>query len=107
MDDVSKTVFEWAAGVVGALLALVYKKHESELAGLHDLLRTKVGQKEYDEAQERGQNSRTELRDGMIKIFDKLDQQARETQTKFESLMAVVTHQHLSLLSELNKKADK
>ena len=98
---------EWSAGAIALLVGVVYKKHESDIVDIQQALKCRVPMKDYEAYQLRAEIQRTEMREIMDKIFDKIEHQGRETQSKFESLMAVSTHQHLSLLTELNKKVDK
>lgn len=98
---------EWASALVGVLVGVVYKKHESDIGEIREALKCKLTVKESDSYQTRAEVQRQEMREGIEKVFDRLDQQGRETQNKFDSLITMSTQQHLSLLAELNKKVDR
>lgn len=102
-----KQVLEWGTAVVGVLVGIVYKKHEADIMDLKAGLGTKVSMSDYQALNAGHETARREMREAVIKIFDKLEQHSRDTQTKFDQLMQMVHNQNLSILSEVNKKADK
>lgn len=102
-----RQAIEWSGAAIAVLVGVVYKKHESDIIEIQQALKCRVPMKDYEAYQLRAGIQRTEMLGIMEKIFDKIEHQGQETQSKFESLMAVSTNQHLNLLTELNKKVDR
>jgi hypothetical protein len=101
------TALEYGAAFIGLLVGIIYKKHETDIKELSHMIKMKLDKNDYQEDQERAEVQRKELREGLIKIFDKLEQHGRDTQSKFDLLMQTTSQQHISLLVELSSKADK
>jgi hypothetical protein len=102
-----KQVVEWSAAVIALLVGVVYKKHEADISKIHRSLEALVPIKDYEAYQLRAEIQRTEMRDVLEKIFDRLEHHSKDAQVKFDGLAETSTRQYLSLLTELNKKVDK
>lgn len=98
---------EWSAAAIGVLVGVVYKKHESDILEIQQALKCSVPIKDYEAYQLRAEIQRTEMREVLERIFDRLEHHSKDAQTKFDGLSVTSTQQYLSLLTELNKKVDK
>jgi hypothetical protein len=109
IDETSfiRQVVEWSAAVIALLVGVVYKKHEADIVKIHRSLEALVPIKDYEAYQLRAEVQRTEMREVLEKIFDRLEHHSKDAQVKFDGLASTSTQQYLSLLTELNKKADK
>lgn len=109
--DVLVLAAKWGWALLCAIVAWIWNALHKDIAllkqSLKEMEHSKADRDDIALMEQRAETSRNELRATILRLFDRFDQHARDTQERFDTLQGTLHEQNLTVMQELNKKADR